>query len=38
MIKCVKCGCTCHCEETCMCECAGCQHEETEKANENSSS
>ena len=26
--QCVKCGCICHCEETCMCECAGCEHEE----------
>jgi len=29
MEKCIKCGCLCHCEMTCVeCDCAGCEHEE----------
>ncbi len=25
--RCSKCGCWCHCQETCVyCECAGCEH------------
>jgi hypothetical protein len=34
MIKCDKCGCLCHCEMTCMCECAGCEHGDQQSSNE----
>jgi len=31
MTVCEKCGCICHCQMTCMCECAGCQHGEDDQ-------
>jgi hypothetical protein len=38
MDTCEKCGCLCHCDQTCViCDCVGCKHGNNEESNEQSS-
>ena len=38
MDTCEKCGCLCHCDQTCViCDCVGCKHGNNEESNEQTS-